>query len=52
MKQLNGGKQMTSVWQIPPCTGSERIKDEQGKNLFLDERSKFVNVGMTPTIYA
>lgn len=31
MKQLNDGKQMTSVWQIPLCTGSERIKDEQGK---------------------
>ena len=31
MKQLNGGKQMTSVWQIPLCTGKERIKDEQGK---------------------
>ena len=25
MKQLNGGKQMTSVWQIPLCTGKERI---------------------------
>lgn len=31
MKQLNGGKQMTSVWQIPLCTGNERIKDERGK---------------------
>ena len=31
MKQLNDGKQMTSVWQIPLCTGSERIKDEHGK---------------------
>ena len=31
MKQLNGGKQMTSVWQIPLCTGNERLKDEQGK---------------------
>ena len=31
MKQLNGGKQMTSVWQIPLCTGAERIKDEHGK---------------------
>ncbi|MDD9818805.1 MAG: DNA methyltransferase [Gammaproteobacteria bacterium] len=31
MKQLNGGKQMTSVWQIPLCTGNERIKDETGK---------------------
>ena len=31
MKQLNNGKQMTSVWQIPLCTGTERIKDEHGK---------------------
>lgn len=31
MKQLNGGKQMTSVWQIPLCTGNERIKNAQGK---------------------
>jgi site-specific DNA-methyltransferase (adenine-specific) len=31
MKQLNGGKQMTSVWQIPLCTGAERIKNAQGK---------------------
>ena len=31
MKELNGGKQMTSVWQIPLCTGSERLKDENGK---------------------
>ncbi len=31
MKQLNDGKQMTSVWQIPLCTGTERIKDEHGK---------------------
>jgi site-specific DNA-methyltransferase (adenine-specific)/modification methylase len=31
MKQLNDGKQMTSVWRIPLCTGNERIKNEQGK---------------------
>ena len=31
MKQLNGDKQMTSVWQIPLCTGKERIKNEFGK---------------------
>ena len=31
MKQLNGGKQMTSVWHLPLCTGKERIKDERGK---------------------
>jgi site-specific DNA-methyltransferase (adenine-specific)/modification methylase len=31
MKTLNGGKQMTSVWHIPLCTGNERIKGEDGK---------------------
>ena len=31
MKQLNGSKQMVSVWQIPLCTGLERIKGEDGK---------------------
>jgi site-specific DNA-methyltransferase (adenine-specific)/modification methylase len=31
MKQLNDGKQMVSVWQIPICIGNERIKDENGK---------------------
>ncbi|MBL0686304.1 MAG: site-specific DNA-methyltransferase [Sulfurospirillum sp.] len=31
MKQLNGGKQMTSVWNIPLCTGHERIKGADGK---------------------
>ena len=30
-KQINGGKQMTSVWQIPLCTGHERIKNADGK---------------------
>ncbi len=31
MKKLNGGKQMTSIWQIPLCTGNERIKGKDGK---------------------
>lgn len=31
MKQLNDGKQMTSVWRIPLCTGNERIKNAAGK---------------------
>ncbi len=26
MKQLNDGKQMQNVWQIPLCTGAERLK--------------------------
>lgn len=33
MKELNGGKQMTSVWDIPVSSGSERIKDDEGKKL-------------------
>lgn len=31
MKKLNDGKQMTSVWNIPLCTGNERIKGLDGK---------------------
>ncbi|MDR0525496.1 MAG: site-specific DNA-methyltransferase [Spirochaetaceae bacterium] len=31
MKKYNGGKQMTSVWQIGLCIGGERLKDEDGK---------------------
>lgn len=31
MKELNGGKQMRSVWNIGLCIGDERIKDENGK---------------------
>ena len=31
MKKYNGGKQMTSVWQIGLCTGAERLKGEDGK---------------------
>ncbi len=38
MKQLNGGKQMTSVWQIPLCTGNERIKDQRGKKIHSTQK--------------
>jgi modification methylase len=31
MKQYNGGKQMTSVWNIGLCIGNERIKGEDSK---------------------
>jgi modification methylase len=31
MKRCNGGKQMTSVWQFPLCTGHERLKNSEGK---------------------
>lgn len=33
MKALNGGKQMTSVWDIPISSGNERIKTEDGEKL-------------------
>jgi len=33
MKELNGGKQMTSVWDIPVSAGGERIKDDNGEKL-------------------
>jgi DNA modification methylase len=31
MKRYNGGKQMTSVWQIGLCVGDERLKGADGK---------------------
>lgn len=31
MKFLNGDKQDKSVWQLPLCTGNERLKDNHGK---------------------
>lgn len=31
MKHLNREKQERSVWELPLCTGKERIKDENGK---------------------
>ncbi|QBF34847.1 site-specific DNA-methyltransferase [Mycoplasmopsis phocirhinis] len=30
MKHLNGGTQMKSVWKLPICSGSERLKDKDG----------------------
>lgn len=33
MKELNGGKQMGSLWTIPLCTGAERLRDGEGKKL-------------------
>jgi len=33
MKELNGGKQMTSVWDISVSSGNERIKDDNGEKL-------------------
>lgn len=33
MKEINGGKQMKSVWKMPISSGSERLKGEDGKKL-------------------
>ena len=33
MKALNEGVQMRSTWEIPICTGSERLKQEDGHKL-------------------
>jgi site-specific DNA-methyltransferase (adenine-specific)/modification methylase len=47
MKQLNSGKQMTSVWQIPLCTGNERIKNEQGKKAHSTQKPEEYYYGNT-----
>jgi len=38
MKKYNGGKQMTSVWQICLCTGKERLKGDDGKKLHSTQK--------------
>lgn len=38
MKDYNGGKQMKSVWDIPLCTGNERLKNEDGKKLHSTQK--------------
>lgn len=40
MKFLNDDKQDKSVWQIPLCTGSERIKDDLGKKAHSTQKPK------------
>ncbi|MDA8015376.1 MAG: site-specific DNA-methyltransferase [Gammaproteobacteria bacterium] len=42
MKQLNDGKQMTSVWQIPLCTGGERIKGADGKKAHSTQKPEAI----------
>jgi len=32
-KELNGGKQMGSIWTFPVCSGNERLKDSHGNKL-------------------
>lgn len=38
MKDYNGGKQMKSVWDIPLCTGHERLKNNNGKKLHSTQK--------------
>jgi len=38
MKHLNGGTQMKSVWNIPLCTGNERLKDSKGKKAHATQK--------------
>jgi len=38
MKFLNGNKQERSVWNIPLCTGNERLKDKNGKKLHATQK--------------
>lgn len=38
MKALNDGLQMRSDWNLPICTGGERIKDENGNKLHSTQK--------------
>lgn len=38
MKEMNGGTQMRSVWNIPLCTGHERLRDENGDKLHSTQK--------------
>ncbi|MDD1379255.1 DNA-methyltransferase [Metamycoplasma hyosynoviae] len=38
MKHMNGGTQMKSIWKLPICTGSERLKDEDGKKIHSTQK--------------
>jgi len=38
MKHLNGGTQMKSIWNIPLCTGNERLKDKEGKKTHATQK--------------
>ncbi|QDF65159.1 DNA-methyltransferase [Mycoplasma nasistruthionis] len=38
MKHLNNNKQEKSVWEIPLCTGNERLKDAAGKKLHSTQK--------------
>lgn len=38
MKNLNGDKQMKSVWDIGICIGNERLKDENGQKIHSTQK--------------
>ncbi|MGI9306300.1 MAG: DNA-methyltransferase, partial [Gammaproteobacteria bacterium] len=38
MKNENGGKQMTSVWQFPLCGGKERLRGKDGEKLHSTQK--------------
>ena len=38
MKQFNDSKQLGSMWQIPVCAGSERLRGENGKKLHSTQK--------------
>lgn len=38
MKSMNDGVQMRSDWLLPICTGSERLKDNQGEKLHTTQK--------------
>ena len=37
-KLLNSGKQLGSVWTFPVCSGSERLKDSQGRKIHSTQK--------------
>ena len=37
-KHLNDGKQLGSVWRFPVCSGSERLRDSQGRKLHTTQK--------------
>src|SRR5699024_6924685 len=38
MKNINNGKQMTSIWELPVASGSERLKDIDGNKLHQTQK--------------
>ena len=40
MKSLNDGIQMRSDWEIPICSGNERLKDSSGKKNTFNSKTR------------